>query len=328
VRADILLFGKGVVGSAFRAIAGDRIVRVFDTKTAPITDAELDAFARSSACPIVVDATAADGFERVYARALARRIHVVTANKKPLVAPWHVRQELFALADANGVTIGREATVGAGLPILSTLGDLLATGDRVRRIEAVLSGTLSFLCDELDRRKPLHAAVATAKALGYTEPDPREDLSGKDVARKAVILARELGYPAELADVALSPFEPHDEYGTHERLVYVARIAPRRGRPHISAQLEVRSRDDVVASVKGPVALVAFTTDRYREEPLVVRGPGAGGAVTASAVLGDVLRAEARATGTPRAGIQAACAARFASVVSSASRSESIPAGF
>lgn len=358
MRADLLVLGTGVVGGALldllssdRAPRGLHVFGAFNTRTPPLDDAALDALAVSSPCPVLVDATPADGIESLYARALSRGIHVVTANKKPLAAPWRVRQQLFALAEDRGVSIGREATVGAGLPIVGTLGDLVATGDRVRRVDCVLSGTLAFLCDELHVGTPLSRAIAVAKERGYTEPDPREDLGGADVARKAVILAREMGFPLELGDVDLVPFasreEPIDDdawarrvaeaESRGERLVYLARIEVDRDTARATARLESLPRTHPAAASRGPVALASFTTDRYAAEPLVVRGPGAGGPVTASALVADVLRLRARTpsstlharrAGTPLAGIEGVCATPSVSGGSSASSSASTPAGF
>lgn len=316
MRPDVILLGTGVVGGAFLAAATDpiHVVRAVNTRTWPIYDEELDRLAKSG-LPIIVDATPADGFESLYARALSRGIHVVTANKKPFASRSAVRRELFAIAKKNGAEIGRSATVGAGLPFIRTIADLEQAGDRVRRIECVLSGTLAFLCEELRNGTKLEDAVATAKERGYTEPDPNVDLSGIDVARKAVILARELGFALELEDVDLRPFEALP-VRPGERLVYLARIDVDGDRVHASARSTIVSEAHPAAGVRGPVALAAFTTDRYPDEPLVIRGPGAGGAVTASALLGDIARI---ATGTPRADIQASCVPRSASVASSGS---------
>jgi homoserine dehydrogenase len=326
VRPEVLLLGTGVVGTAFLAAAEERVtvLRAVNTRTWPVYDDELDRLAKSSV-PVIVDATPAENLESLYARALARGIHVVTANKKPLATRHAVSRELFAIADKRGVEIGRSATVGAGLPFIRTITDVERSGDRVRRIDCVLSGTLSFLCDALRRGTTLDDAVATAKARGYTEPDPNVDLSGIDVARKAVILARELGFAIELEDVDLRPFEALTP-GADERLVYLARIEVDAARVRVSARSTIVPESHPAASVRGPVALAAFTTDHYPDEPLVIQGPGAGGAVTASALLGDIGRI-ANATGTPRAVIQGSCVTRSGSVASLASTCSSIPAG-
>ena len=266
---------------------------------------------------VLVDCTAADGMEEVYEEALSRGLHVVTANKKPLVAPRERVERIFAAAARSGASFRYEATVGAGLPIIGTLQGLVRTGDRVRSIECALSGTLGFITNELARGVPLSEAVATAKAAGYTEPDPREDLAGTDVARKAVIVARELGIPLELEDVSLSPLVPAEALGRDEdldvslrrldadfaqrtaalrargeKLVYLAQIRvgdPKSGRrTEVVVGPQAIPLDHPAASLEGSSALVAITSDRYPVAPLVVRGAGAGGPVTATAVLTDV----------------------------------------
>jgi aspartokinase/homoserine dehydrogenase 1 len=269
--------------------------------------------------PVLVDVTAADAMEDLYARALERGIHVVTANKKPLVCAWPKRERLFDLARETGTKLRYEATVGAGLPVIETAKDLVRTGDRVRRIDCVLSGTLGFLSNELARGTPLSRAASVAKDRGYTEPDPREDLGGADVARKAVILAREIGARCEVSDVELEPFVPADVLASSsaatitkdlvrlddafakrieglrrrgEKLVYLARIeVDASGGVRASAGPVAVPSSHPAATLTGSSALVAFTTARYPDPPLVVSGSGAGGAVTAAAVLADVLKA-------------------------------------
>jgi homoserine dehydrogenase len=335
--SSVLLVGTGVVGSALIAILqaespprGLELVGVANTRgarlgqaaltseetravvtrsrdgAAAIGDDLLDALA-SRPDPVLVDATAADGMIELYVRALARGIHIVTANKKPLAAPWAERQRLFDPSlRTRGARLRYEATVGAGLPVIETLKDLVRTGDRVRTIECVLSGTLGFIANEIHAGIPLSRAIAIAKDRGYTEPDPREDLSGADVARKAVVLARELGSSLETADVDLQPFVPADATDADvadqverlrrrkEKLVYLARIAVDGDRVQASAGPVAVSVDHPAATLGGSSALVAFTTARYDRDPLVVRGSGAGGPVTASALIADVLRAAGR----------------------------------
>lgn len=269
--------------------------------------------------PVLVDCTAADGMEKIYEAAFARGVHVVAANKKPFALPAPGYRALFAASRRAHRALRYETTVGASLPVIETLKNLVRTGDRVRRIEGSLSGTLGFLANEVSRGEPLSRAVRVARERGYTEPHPREDLSGTDVARKALILARELGLELELEDVAVEPFVPRealaqddvetflDELARHDA-AFEARIEALRAdglvlrylatiEPPVAAGAKASVRaapvavpaDHPAAGLRGTEALVAFRTDRYSEYPLVVRGSGAGGAVTAAGVLADVL---------------------------------------
>ena len=202
---------------------------------------------------------------------------------------------------------------GAGLPVLGTLSDLVRTGDRVQRIEGVLSGTIGFVLDALRRGTPFSAAVTDAHTRGYSEPDPRDDLMGADVGRKILILAREAGFaldegaivvtpllPAECASLSLDEFwrwlpsldgEFADRQATAasqgQRLCYLARAEGGAA----AVGLEAVAAGHPCASLSGTDNLIAFSTDRYNATPLVVRGPGAGPDVTAAGVFADVLRA-------------------------------------
>ncbi len=277
----------------------------------------LDSLARLPV-PILVDCTAADGMERLYREAFRRGIHVVAANKKPLALPFAQRQELLQEARGHHRAYLYETTVGASLPIIETLKNLVRTGDRVERIDGSLSGTLGFLSHAVTGGTPLSHAVRTARDRGYTEPHPRDDLSGLDVARKALILARELGLHVELDDVAVEPFLPREALAeddpeaflrslSHLDAAFADRISRYRAAGKVLRYLvqivpdaqdgqKVRvgpvavDADHPATGLKGAEALVAFTTERYREYPLIVRGAGAGGDVTAAGVLADVLR--------------------------------------
>jgi aspartokinase/homoserine dehydrogenase 1 len=269
--------------------------------------------------PVLVDCTAADGMGPVYAEAFARGIHVVSANKKPLTLGTGPDGQLRAAARSAHAAWRYETTVGASLPVIATLADLVRTGDRVHRVEGSFSGSLGFIAGEVMRGTPLSQAVREARQRGYTEPHPRDDLSGLDVARKALILARELGLRLDLEQIHVHPLIHADllreddlerffaglaDYDSTfaasladlkargRVLRYLARIdlAPDTGEFRVRVGPIDVAPDHPAATLKGAEAFVAFTTERYEEYPLVVRGAGAGGAVTAAGVLADVLK--------------------------------------
>jgi len=208
--------------------------------------------------------------------------------------------------------------VGAALPVIGTLSDLIRTGDRIRRIEGALSGTLGFLMTRVTDGMAFSAALKEAHTLGYTEPNPREDLSGSDVARKILILAREAGVPLEAQAVKRESLLPSQEWDTMDidefwrrlpafdqgmeklareasidggRLTYLASMEEGGARVGLR-KVEPASP---FASLRGGDNMVAFWTDRYLSSPLVVRGPGAGPEVTASGVFADIIKASSLA---------------------------------
>ena len=281
----------------------------------PLPQAELLERLRRLPVPILVDCTAADGMESLYREAFERGIHVAAANKKPLTIAWADREALIACARKNHRTYLYETTVGASLPVIDTLKDLVRTGDRVTLVEGSFSGTLGYLTNELMRGLPLSEVVSQAKALGYTEPNPADDLSGMDVARKALILARELGLAIDIEDVVVEPLVPAELMGaptveaffealrSHDAamsaeiaalvakgqtLRYLARIDP--AARTVSVGKVAIDADHPATRLRGSEAFIAFTTDRYQAFPLIVQGAGAGGAVTAAGVLADILR--------------------------------------
>ena len=268
--------------------------------------------------PVLVDATAAETTELLEA-SLARGWDIVLANKIPLAGTQESADHLAATAQAHGRQILHEATVGAGLPVIDTVRKLLQTGDRVLRIEGCPSGTLGYLFGELGRGQSFSNSLRSAIAAGYTEPDPRIDLSGMDVARKAIILARMIGYRGDLADVAIESLVPREltRVSAAEFLERLEELdAPWEARVGAAAAggkaLRYRARvtgrslvvglvavpvDDPLASLSGTDNQFAFTTTRYSEQPLVIRGPGAGPAVTAGGVHNDLLQLAERRGG-------------------------------
>ena len=266
---------------------------------------------------IVIDATASEAVAERHAQWLAQGIHVVTACKLgqgTALARWHAIRAGCARGDAQ---YGDSATVGAGLPLLRSLRELQAGGDRIHAIAGVLSGSLAWLFNHYDGMRPFSALVRQARDAGYTEPDPREDLSGEDVRRKLLILARASGYPlkADAVEVAslvppeLASLAKHDvdaalptldtslrehyaeAWKNGERLRFIARLERGiDGDMHARVGLESLPPDHPLAGGAGTDNRVAIWSDRYREQPLVIQGPGAGAEVTASALLDDVLR--------------------------------------
>jgi aspartokinase/homoserine dehydrogenase 1 len=261
----------------------------------------------------LVDCTVGPTIVDAYPSFIEANLHIITPNKWANALPWRRYSTLMEMLDRRKRHFLFEANVGAGLPVLSTLRDLIASGDEIVRIEGILSGTLSYLFNNFDGTVPFSALVRDAHRMGYTEPDPREDLSGQDVARKLLILARQIGLKMDLDEVRvdslvpkplargkytsrfLSAFERHDgemadrvrrAAARHAVLRYVGTLERGRAR----AGLKEYPRNHPVASAKGSDNVIAFTTRRYARTPLVVQGPGAGADVTAMGVFSDILK--------------------------------------
>lgn len=337
----IALLGTGTVGSAFiaryqhlqtRGVALPPVRWLANSRTAQTVGADLEGplqQARTAprgtapALPwaqdqhlqrgdVVVDATASDDVAAWHAPWLARGVHVVTANKLGCGGQLERAQLIAARGAANSARYGDSATVGAGLPLLSSLRALRAGGDHIHSIEGVLSGSLAWLFHRYDGSQAFSSVVREALHAGFTEPDPREDLSGEDVRRKLLILARACGWalhaeqvqvhslvPASLATLppasaldALSQFDAplqqrwRDAQDRGQVLRFVGRVDA------TSARVELRALPSThaLASGTGTDNRVAIHSDRYRDQPLLIQGPGAGPAVTAAALLDDVLR--------------------------------------
>jgi homoserine O-acetyltransferase len=314
-RRGTLLDEDGVELARWReALAGAPPSGPFGAASAPAVLDRLALLPR----PVLVDLTAAEGMEEVYEQAFRRGIHVVSSNKRPLVVPARRLEQLRQVRRQHHTHYHYEAAVGASLPVIGTLRRLVQSGDRVRAVEGSLSGTLGFVLSETARGVPLSLATRWAMGLGYTEEDPRDDLSGRDTARKALILARELGAQLSLEDVHVAPFLPPERLppGTPDELLaalraadadaaaevrraagegkalrYLARIAVSPdGRAEVAVGPRLVDPAHPAARISGVEALVAFTTARHPERPLVVQGSGVGGASTAGGVLAEIFR--------------------------------------
>ena len=262
---------------------------------------------------VIIDCTASEDIASRYAGWLERGIHVITPNKRACSGSLDVYRDLQAKGQGDTAHFFYETTVGAALPIISTLRDLIDTGDDIHSVQGIFSGTLAYLFNVYDGSVPFSEILIQAKDSGYTEPDPRDDLSGMDVARKLTILARELGQSIEIGDFPVQNLIAEDLRGLEidnflrelpkyddeilalykeakdvgKTLRYVARLTEQ---GEAAVGLEKVSVDAPFSNISTTDNIVQFITDRYTTNPLVIQGPGEGPEVTAGGVFGDLLK--------------------------------------
>ncbi|MGH9456707.1 MAG: bifunctional aspartate kinase/homoserine dehydrogenase I, partial [Thermoanaerobaculia bacterium] len=316
-RSGIQVEEKGFSPGTLQKLARRKAAgaRLFD-RTSPLSVREIVEMLRRevwllpSYRAILVDLTSEETAPLLQ-EALEQRFHVVLANKKPLSVPQIEFDRLFDTARESGVSIRYEATVGAGLPVFDTLAKLRSAGDRIDSILGCLSGTIGYLMTAIEEGTRFSEAVRKAWTLGYTEPDPRDDLSGTDVARKALILARTLGRRLDLQEIELEPlFRPENDDPDPERFIaglaalddefarraelakkkgqvlrYVARI----GKGSIRVGIEAVPASSPLGRLRGTDNQIAIQSKRYKTNPLILTGPGAGPEVTAAGVLNDIV---------------------------------------
>ena len=261
---------------------------------------------------IFVDATGSAEVAALYNRLMEAGFHVVTPSKLANTADQSYFNRLQQAARDRDVSFRFETTVGAGLPIISTVSDLMESGDEIMEISGVLSGTMTYLFNELEKGVAFSQAVRTARELGYAEPDPRDDLSGEDVARKFLTLARVTGHQLEREQLQVESLVPEGmgdmdsdvflnklaEYDADwkekvleaekrsEKLRYVGTL--NEGEVHV--KVASVPKDSPIGSLSGTDNLVRIFTRRYSSSPIVIQGPGAGREVTAAGVLSDIMK--------------------------------------
>jgi aspartokinase/homoserine dehydrogenase 1 len=261
---------------------------------------------------VFIDNTASPIPPKFYKTLFESNISVVTCNKIANSSSYQEYKTLKDTARRRGVDFYYETNVGAGLPIIRTLKDLMTSGDRILKIEAILSGTISYIFNNFTGENSFYDIVKKAHELGYTEPDPRDDLSGKDFMRKMMILARDAGYPTEEKEVELGTILPHncmeapsvesfyqelkksDSYFNEikekaEKENKVIRYIGKLENGKASINLELIDHSHPFYNLSGSDNIISFTTERYKFNPLVVKGPGAGAEVTAAGVFADLI---------------------------------------
>jgi bifunctional aspartokinase / homoserine dehydrogenase 1 len=262
---------------------------------------------------IFLDNTADENPPKYYEKILNESISIVTPNKIATSSSYAKYLNLKNIAKNRNINFLYETNVGAGLPLLSTINDLVLSGDKILKIEAILSGSLSFIFNNFSSKNSFFSILSKAKELGYTEPDPRIDLTGKDVSRKVLILAREIGIKLEVGDILIESFLPQDciEASTVEEFMAlvsknnayfqqlvlnaeknnkVLRFVAEITKSKSTIKLKSFGKEHPFYMLSGSDNMIVLTTERYKERPLVIRGPGAGAEVTAAGVFADIIK--------------------------------------